>query len=66
MLLGLGFGISGGLLLYFNKNFWYNYDPNGRRLAVAFDYMGSDAVITEEEPEDEDETEYIFAEDQEW
>jgi len=59
MALALVFGIVGGLLLYNNKNFWYNYDPEGRRLTVAFDYFGEDVEIPEEEKVDENATDDV-------
>ena len=49
--LGLIFGIAGGFMLYFNKHFWYNYDPEGMRLTVDFDYFGPDVVIEDKEEE---------------
>lgn len=42
------------------KNYWINFDPNGTRLNIPFDYFGEDypsELIDEEEEEDvEDDT----------
>lgn len=63
MVFAIGFAISGGLLVYHNKNFWYNFDPEGSRLNVDFEYWGEDR-----DPNEEDELEEMSedGDDEDW
>ena len=47
--IGASCGSGGMSMLFYNKNFWYNYDPDGMRLTVEFDYGGEDLPLEGEE-----------------